>query len=145
MTRKKTEKRKAKGLRAATRHAGGRKSSKPNVLKDTWTKESDFMGKPSFEPRTLKGLQELTSSLNSLYGRHHILNVLARNENFERLRKISGLFTTQMYMSDGIDRSLPHNPSRAEINPSSNNVKDTGLNSAKGIGCFADVVRNGYI
>lgn len=76
------------------------------------------MGAPSFEPRTKKGLSELCQSLDSLYGRHYMLNILARNENFERLRKISGLYANELYVSDRI---------------------------SKGIGSFSDVIRHGYI
>ena len=47
-----------------------------------------------------------------------MLNILARNENFERLRKVSGLYSNELLMTDGI---------------------------AKGIGSFNDVVRHGYI
>ena len=87
-----------RGERSAGQAAAEHNHRRPK-FKDAWTEENEFMGEPSFEPRTKKGLSELCSSLDSLYGRHHMLNIMARNENFERLRKISGLYANELYIS----------------------------------------------
>jgi len=60
----------------------------------------------------------LSSALSAVKGRHHLLKTMAREENFERLRKMAGLKAGQLYYSDRL---------------------------VKGIGKFEDVVRNGYI